>query len=91
MTIVAGACGGDAGGSGAAGAGATSVTATDNEFDPSTVDVTAGSTIEISNEGEATHNFSIDGEDVDVDIEPGDFSCKFHEKAGMTGTLRIEG
>jgi plastocyanin len=104
--------GGDDGGSaapeaqGAGGSEAVAVAAVDNEFDPADITVPAGGSIDLNNDGEAPHNFSVRGEDVDVDVEPGDSAsvnlsaldagnyevfCKLHESAGMTGTLKIEG
>ena len=100
------ACGGSDGGSaeGAEDGGTATVTATDNEFDPTTMTATAGATLEVTNDGEAPHNLSVEGEDIDVDIEPGSTQevmlegldagtyrvfCKFHEDAGMTATLEI--
>ncbi|MGH2786393.1 MAG: cupredoxin domain-containing protein [Actinomycetota bacterium] len=106
VALVAGACGGGDGGAAAAEDGGTvTVTALDNEFDPASVSATTGATIEVINDGEAAHNFSIKGQSIDVDVQPGesaevqladiaegsyDVLCKFHEKAGMTGTLEIE-
>jgi plastocyanin len=101
------ACGGNDGGSAQAAedGGTTTVTATDNEFDPTSMTAAAGATLEVANDGEAPHNFSIEGEDIDVDVEPGSTQevmldgldagsyqvfCKFHEDAGMTATLEIE-
>jgi plastocyanin len=107
LAVVAAACGGDDGGASAAeGGSTTSVTARDNEFDPTSISASADGTIELTNDGEAPHNFSIKGEAVDVDVEPGasadvdltglgagsyDVFCKFHEQAGMTATLQIDG
>ena len=81
------------------------VTALDNQFDPATITATTGAPLEVSNEGEAPHNFSIAGSDIDVDVDPGesvsvdtsgldagshDVECKFHSEAGMTATLSLE-
>ena len=101
------ACGGNDGGSAEAAedGGTSTVTATDNEFEPTSMTAAAGTTLEVTNDGEAPHNFSVEGEDIDVDIEPGSSQevmlegleagsyqvlCKFHEDAGMTATLDIE-
>ena len=101
------ACGGNDGGSAEAAedGGTSAVTATDNEFEPTSMTAAAGTTLEVTNDGEAPHNFSVEGEDIDVDIEPGSSQevmlegleagsyqvfCKFHEDAGMTATLAIE-
>ena len=102
--FVLGACGGgDTGGdNGGAAAGASSLTMIDNEFQPADLTVASGTELELSNEGEAPHTFTVDGidEQVDpgqsssatVDLEPGeyDFVCTFHEAQGMTGTLTVE-
>ena len=81
------------------------VTASDNQFDPATIAAATGTSLEVSNEGGAPHNFSVAGSDIDVDIDPGetvsvdtsgleagsyDVECKFHSKAGMTATLSLE-
>jgi len=62
--------------------------------------------IDIENEGSASHTFTIDGQDVDVTVEPGDraevevtfpqsgeirFYCRFHEAQGMAGALEASG
>ena len=80
-----------------------SIGAADFQFDPDTITVAAGGTVEVTNEGDAKHNFSAQDagidEDVDVggsttvdlaDVEPGtyDFICKYHADS-MTGTLEI--
>lgn len=86
---------------------AISITATDNAFEPSSITASAGDSIEVTNDGQALHNFSVDGTDVDFDIqagetetedafeglEPGTYEivCKYHVAEGMTGTLTIEG
>ena len=81
------------------------VSAIDNEFEPAEISAGVGSSIEVTNDGEAPHNFSVAGSDIDVDIEPGesvsvdtsnldagahDVECKFHAGAGMTATLTLE-
>ena len=65
------------------------LTAADFSFDPGTVTVAAGDTIELSNEGESPHNLQAEEADIDED-EPGtyDFICKFHPE-DMMGTLEI--
>jgi plastocyanin len=70
----------------------------DFEFDPSTVTIPSGGTIEITNEGQATHSFTMDDDSVTEDIEPGStvtvtvttaggFHCRFHSQ--MTGTVEF--
>jgi plastocyanin len=77
----------------------------DFEFSPKTLDVASGASIQLENEGQAPHTFTIDGQGVDeeiqagdgstitVDLSPGtyDFYCKFHKAQGMTGTLTVSG
>ena len=81
------------------------VTATDNEFEPASITASAGTSIEVTNEGKAPHNFSVAGSGIDVDIQPGEsvsvdtseldagaheVECKFHSAAGMTADLTLE-
>ncbi len=77
----------------------------DNEFVPSDFTIQAGSRINLRNEGQAPHNLSVVGQDVDHDVQAGESEnedlelqpgtyqifCKFHRAAGMTGTLTVEG
>jgi plastocyanin len=104
------ACGG--GGDAAVGAGdgadggtaaASTVTMRDNEFVPSDPTISAGD-VELVNEGQSPHTFTVEGEDVDVqveagqaatvtvDLEPGTYTlfCSFHRAQGMEGTLTVE-
>ena len=61
--------------------------------------------LEIKNEGTALHNFSIDSENVNVNIDPGssqevtvtfpatgtvEFYCSFHRTLGMAGELQVK-
>jgi plastocyanin len=117
LTIVGVACGGGGGDTAAPAPqgttpteGATSpagaaLVMRDNEFVPSSFTIQAGSEITLRNEGQAPHNLTVEGENVDRDVQPGeteteslelepgthDIVCKFHEAAGMTGTLTVEG
>lgn len=101
VALLGAACGGDDGGNGG-GETADAVTMVDNAFEPSEF-TAASTTITMTNEGQALHNFSqsdagIDqdvaaGESADVDLsglEAGtyDFSCKYHPE--MTGSVTIE-
>jgi cytochrome c oxidase subunit 2 len=112
LALAFAACGGDdadestdttaaAGGSG----GSVSLTAKDFEFSPQDLSISAGDSIELTNDGGAEHNFSIDGEGIDVDAEAGasatvdtsglaagtyDYFCKYHSGQGMTGTLEVK-
>jgi plastocyanin len=74
------------------------VVARDFEFAPSTVTIPSGGTIEVTNEGGATHSFTMDDDSVTEDIDPGAtvtvtvptagaFHCRFH--AQMTGTVEF--
>jgi len=61
--------------------------------------------LEIKNEGTALHNFSIDSENVNINIDPGssqevtvtfpatgtvEFYCSFHRTLGMAGELQVK-
>jgi plastocyanin len=106
------ACGGnDAGGGAAAGdvgepsSGTTStITMRDNEFVPSAATIAVGD-VNLVNEGQSPHNFTIEGQGVDVDVDPGTTTtqpidlaagtytifCAFHRSDGMQGSLTVEG
>jgi len=77
-------------------------------FKPMTLSGKAGQTmtIELKNEGKVEHNFSIPGQSVDQNVQPGktatvqvtfpqsgtvQFFCKFHRSRGMTGSLTVGG
>ena len=84
-------------------AASSSVTMRDNEFVPSDPTISAGG-VELVNEGESPHTFTVEGEDVDVEVEagqtttatvdlkPGTYTlfCNFHRTQGMEGTLTVE-
>ena len=102
-----GASDGGATGTGAAGDGGGSsvstITLIDNEFQPSAPVVAAGD-VELVNDGDAPHTFTVEGEDVDVevpagetasatlDLEPGTYAlfCEFHRAQGMETTLTVQ-
>jgi plastocyanin len=74
------------------------LTVRDFEFDPSAVTIPSGGTIEITNEGDAAHSFTMDDDSVSEDIEPGStttvtisaagpFHCRFHSQ--MTGAVEF--
>jgi plastocyanin len=105
--VVLAACGGgDTGGEtgGGGGGGATTLTMVDNEFQPADLTVSAGTELELTNEGQAPHTFTVTDAGIDEQVEAGqgssttidleagtyDFVCQFHESAGMTGTLTVE-
>ena len=109
--ILLAACGGGDGGEDAGGTGtqegentasSSTITMRDNEFVPSDATVAPGD-VELVNDGESPHNLTIEGEDVDVDVDPGarvtealdlapgtyTIFCAFHRSQGMEGTLTI--
>jgi plastocyanin len=91
------------GGSTDTGSAASTVTMVDNEYAPAEPVIAAGD-IELMNEGESPHTFTIDGESVDVevaagetatatvDLEAGTYTlfCQFHRAQGMETTLTVE-
>ena len=96
--------GGNAGGeTSTEGGGATTLSMVDNAFEPSTFSVASGATVEVTNDGEAPHNITIEGQGIDEDVnagastsvtfdlEPGDYTmfCEYHRGAGMEGTLTV--
>ena len=76
----------------------------DDEFVPSTATVAVGD-VDLVNEGESPHNLTIEGQGVDVDVDPGTSTtqpidlaagtytifCAFHRYDGMQGSLTVEG
>jgi plastocyanin len=85
--------------------GSNEVEMYDNYFKPKTISGKPGSTvkIELKNEGNAEHNFKIDGQKADADVEPGEdatvsvkipasgsvqFYCEYHKGLGMVGTVK---
>ena len=76
----------------------------DNYFEPTTIKGTPGQQIrlQLENEGGAEHNFSLDEQGIDQDVDVGqdgevdvtipdsgelEFYCKYHRDIGMTGKL----
>ena len=76
----------------------------DNYFEPTVLEGTPGQkvTIELKNEGETAHTFTMAEQSVDQEVQPGDeaeadvtfpqsgevtFVCKFHKSMGMVGAL----
>ena len=76
----------------------------DDFFEPTVLKGTPGQKVEIElkNEGEAAHTFTISEQSVDAEVEPADetevdvtfpesgelvFICRFHENSGMVGAL----
>lgn len=103
------ACGGsdDAGSNGGqdagGGGGAASLTAANLAFEPESLTVAAGESIELTNEDGTEHNFTAEDAELDEDVDAGasitidvgavdpgtyDFFCKYH-KDSMTGILEV--
>jgi plastocyanin len=106
VALLGAACGGDGedGGNGGGGEPVASDTLTmvDNEFEPADILVSADSTLTVTNDGEASHTFTLEegsidetveaggSTDVDITLAAGDYpyQCTFHP--GMDGTLTVE-
>ena len=81
----------------------STVTMRDNTYAPADPVIASGE-IELVNEGEAPHTFTVEGEAVDVevaagetvtetiDLAPGTYTlfCEFHRGQGMEATLTVE-
>ena len=80
----------------------------DYRFDPKTVKGKPGQkvTLELKNEGKTEHNFTVDSQHIDKDVEKGEnakvtvtlpksgtlqFYCSYHKTKGMTGALSAAG
>jgi plastocyanin len=87
------------------GSGEVKLGMVDNKFQPATITGKAGSTVkvELKNSGGAEHNFTIESQKVDKDVEPGEdatvsvkipasgtvqFFCEYHKGLGMVGTVK---
>lgn len=95
--------GGSDGGGGDTGTTTSTVTLVDNAFEPSDPVVAAGD-VEVVNDGENPHTFTVEGQDVNVEVQPGETAtatvdldagtytlfCEFHRSAGMETTLTVE-
>lgn len=104
LALLLAACGGNGDGGGTERGSATTLTTIDNAFQPSSITASSGSELELVNDGQALHNFSIEGTDVSQDVDPGasatvsvdvdagDYTmfCKYHRAAGMEGTVTIQ-
>ena len=85
------------------GGATTRVALEDFRFDPAEFTVTAGTDLELDNEGEAPHTFTVQGQQIDVevaagengsstiDLPAGDYEviCRFHEGQGMVATMTV--
>ncbi len=103
--LVLAACGGsdDTGGGGGGGSG-TSLSMVDNSFEPGDLSVTAGESLDVSNDGENLHNITVEGTDIDQDVEAGQSAsvaidaeageytmfCEYHRGVGMEGTITVQ-
>jgi plastocyanin len=88
--------------------GKTEVEMDDFYFEPTVLEGQPGQkvTLELKNEGGTEHSFTIDSENVDQELGPGEeaevdvtipksgvvsFYCKFHKSSGMAGALAVTG
>ena len=88
--------------------GKTEVELDDYYFEPTVLKGKPGAKVmlELKNEGKVEHNFSIDSEAIDKDVEAGEsatvtvtiprsgelsFYCKYHQSMGMAGALAASG
>ena len=88
--------------------GKTEVEMDDYYFEPTVLQGKPGEkvTLELKNEGQTEHTFTIDSQGVNQDLGPGDeaevdvtipksgvvsFYCKFHKSEGMAGALAVKG
>ena len=88
--------------------GKTEVELDDYYFEPTVLEGKAGQKVklELKNEGQVDHTFTVDSEGIDQDVQPGDeaevtvtipksgvvsFYCKFHKSSGMAGALAVKG
>lgn len=88
--------------------GETEVELDDYYFEPTVLEGNPGAKVELelANEGNEEHNFSIDSQNIDQDVEAGEsakvtvtipqsgqvsFYCKYHKSMGMAGALSASG
>ena len=88
--------------------GKTELELDDHYFEPTVLTGKPGArvTLELKNEGSVEHNFSIDSQGIDKDVEAGEsavitvtiprsgavsFYCKYHKSMGMAGALETTG
>ncbi|HSS81544.1 MAG TPA: cupredoxin domain-containing protein [Gaiellaceae bacterium] len=91
-----------------ANSGKTQVELNDFYFKPTVLEGKAGEkvTLELKNQGNTEHSFTIDSQGIDKDLQPGgkaevtvtipksgvvSFYCKFHKSSGMAGALAVTG
>ena len=88
--------------------GKTEVELDDFYFKPTVLEGKAGQKVELElkNEGNVEHSFTLESQGIDKDLEPGDegevtvsipksgaisFFCKYHKNEGMAGALAVTG
>jgi plastocyanin len=88
--------------------GKTEVELDDFYFEPTVLEGKAGQKVELElkNEGNVEHSFTVESQGIDKDLEPGDegevtvtipksgaisFFCKYHKSEGMAGALAVTG
>lgn len=98
----------DHGSADVAGESRVELEADDFYFEPTVLSGEAGQTltVEVVNEGDATHTFTLEDQGVDVELDPGQsgeaevtfpdsgalvFICRFHSGQGMRGALSVGG
>lgn len=73
-------------------------------FMPSTITLSQGTTLMLKNVSDTAHTFTVTGQGIDVETQPGQtsrvtidlqpgsypFFCRFHQSLGMTGTLVVK-
>jgi plastocyanin len=91
-----------------AGAKSQNLELSDYRFDPKTIKGKPGQkvTLELKNEGKTEHNFTVESQHVNKDVEEGEdarvtvtlpksgtlqFFCEYHKAKGMVGTLSAGG
>ena len=84
--------------------GEAGLVARDNQFEPAEFSIVSGDAFELTNQGEAPHNFTLEEAGIDEDVDPGgsttitvdaepgtyEFVCEYHEADGMVGTVTVE-
>ena len=102
VAVLGAACGGGGDTGGEEGGATGDITMVDNAFEPADVTVSAGDTLTIVNTGQAPHTFTVEGEEIDEELDPGaesevtidleagsyPFVCKLHPE--MTGNLTVQ-
>jgi plastocyanin len=103
-TTVAGVAASDHGTTDAAGEEELKVELDDNYFEPTVIKGSPGQSLklELENEGQAEHNFTLEDQGIDQDVEASEeaevtvtipesgevsFYCKYHKSLGMAGAL----